>query len=187
MWTYHDYLLYPVNITQPNLDIALMMVNLIGGYSGELGAALRYLNQAKTMPTENGVRLLTDIGTEEMAHVEILSEMIHQLVKDATIDEIKESPLLHSYVENRYSFKPTNMSGNPFTVDYYASTGDPITDLYEDLAAEQKARSVYENIMNLTDDKDVLGPLSFLREREIIHFNRFKDLLDEYLKAKNKS
>ncbi len=180
MWTYKKYLLYPVKITKPNPDFAIMIVNLIGGYSGELGAALRYLNQADTMPTLEGKALLTDIGTEEMAHVEILSAMVRGLTRGVDLDKIKNSNMLKSYAQNRYSFKPTDTFGNPFTVDYYASTGDYITDLYENLAAEQKARSVYENIMNLTDDEEILGPLSFLRQREIIHFNRFNDLLQKY-------
>lgn len=183
MWTYNRYLLYPVKITKPNLDLAKHIVTLIGGYSGELAASLRYLNQRHTMPTDEGKALLTDIGTEEMAHVEILASMVKQLTKGASVEEIKKSSNLSNYVEHRYNFFPVNETGNSFTVDYYASTGDAITDLYEDLAAEQKARSVYENIMNLTNDPEILGPLSFLRQREIIHFNRFKDLLEKYLSA----
>lgn len=180
MWTYNRYLLYPVKITNPDPDFAIHIVNLIGGYSGELGAALRYLNQADTMPTNEGKALLTDIGTEEMAHVEILAAMVRGLTRGVNLDEIKESSMLKSYIQSRYSFKPVDSFGNPFTVDYYASTGDHITDLYENMAAEQKARSSYENVMNLTDNEEILGPLSFLRQREIIHFNRFKDLLDKY-------
>lgn len=180
MWTYNKYLLYPVRITKPNLDIANMLVTLIGGYSGELGAALRYLNQANTMPTEGGKALLTDIGTEEMAHVEILANMIKCLTKGANEEDILKSKDLANFIEHKYSFMPTNASGNPFTVDYYASTGHYIADLYEDMAAEKKARAVYENIMSLIDDEEILAPLSFLRQREIIHFNRFKALLDKY-------
>ena len=182
MWEYNKFLLYPVNITKPNLDFAQILVTAIGGYSGELGAALRYLNQRDTMPTAEGKALLTDIGTEEMAHIEILSVMLKQLTKDAPLSEIKKSKDLNNYIEHKYSYFPVNTTGNPFTVDYYASTGDYIADLYEDLAAEQKARAVYESLMDVCDDPEILGPLSFLRQREIVHFNRFKDLLDKYKK-----
>lgn len=182
MWNYKKYTLYPVNITKPNLDFAKILVTAIGGYSGELGAALRYLNQRDTMPTVEGKALLTDIGTEELAHIEILSVMLKQLTKGASLEDIKSSPMLENYIEHKQSYFPVNVSGNPFTVDYYASTGDYIADLYEDLAAEQKARTVYESLMDVTDDKEILGPLSFLRQREIIHFNRFKELLEKYKK-----
>ena len=180
MWDYNKFILYPVNITKPNLDFAKILVTAIGGYSGELAAAMRYLNQRDTMPTAEGKALLTDIGTEELAHVEILSVMLKQLTKGVSLDEIKKSKFLGSYIEHKKSYFPTNVDGNPYTVDYYASTGDYIADLYEDLAAEMKAKAVYESLMDVTDDPEILGPLSFLRQREIIHFNRFKDLLNKY-------
>ncbi len=186
MWNYQRNLLYPVCITKPNLDYAKYLVTAIGSYAGELGAALRYLNQADTMPTVEGKALLTDIGTEEIAHVEILSEMIRQLTKNVSIDKIKESKLLENYVDHGSSFVPTDASGNPFSITYYASTGDFISDLYEDLAAEQKARTMYEHLMDITNDEEILAPLSFLRQREIIHFNRFKELLEKYKKQFSK-
>lgn len=186
MWNYERMLMYPVNITKPNLDYAKYLVSAIGSYAGELGAALRYLNQASSMPTNEGKALLTDIGTEEMGHVEILAAMINQLTKGVSIDEIKKSENLASYVDHGTSLFPVDSSGNPFTVAYYSSCGDYMTDLYEDLAAEQKARTMYEHLMNITNDEEILKPLSFLRQREIIHFNRFKDLLDKYKNVNEK-
>ncbi len=186
MWNYQRNLLYPVHITKPNLDYAKYLVTAIGSYAGELGAALRYLNQANTMPTVEGKALLTDIGTEEIAHVEILSAMIRDLTRGVPLDKIKESKLLGNYVDHGCSFVPTDTAGNLFTVAYYASTGDYISDLYEDLAAEQKAKTMYEHLIDITNDEEILAPLSFLRQREIIHFNRFKELLEKYKKQFSK-
>ena len=134
------------------------------------------------MPDNKGKALLTDIGTEELAHVEMISTMIYQLMKDASLDEIKAAGMDTHYVEHGKALYPTDSNGVPFTVTYFASTGDPVADIMEDMAAEQKARAVYENLINLTDDPDVIGPLLFLRQREIIHFTRFKELYDEYKK-----
>ena len=182
MWKFVKMLEYPVNIKKKDLRLAKYLVTQYGGSNGELAAAFRYLNQRYTMPDDKGKALLTDIGTEELAHVEMISTMIYQLMKDATIDEIKAAGLDTHYVEHGKALYPTDANGVPFTVAYFATTGDPIADISEDMAAEQKARAVYENLINLTDDPDVIGPLLFLRQREIIHFNRFKELYEEYVK-----
>ena len=182
MWKFVKSLEYPVNIKKKDLRMAKYLITQYGGSNGELAAAWRYLNQRYTMPDDKGKALLTDIGTEELAHVEMISAMVYQLMKDATVEEIKEAGLESHYAEHGKSLYPTDANGIPFTVAYFASTGDPVADLSEDMAAEQKARAVYENLINLTDDPDVIGPLLFLRQREIIHFTRFKELYDEYKK-----
>ena len=180
MWKYVKTLEYPVNIKKKDLRMAKYLVTQYGGANGELAAAWRYLNQRYTMPDDKGKALLTDIGTEELAHVEIISAMIHQLMKGATLEELKEAGLATHYAEHGKGLYPTDTNGVPFTVAYFATTGDPIADLSEDMAAEQKARAVYENLINLTTDEDVIDVLLFLRQREIVHFTRFKELYDEY-------
>ena len=180
MWKYVKTLEYPVNIKKKDLRMAKYLVTQYGGANGELGAALRYLNQKMTMPDNKGKALLNDIGTEELGHVEMLETMIYQLMKDATLEEIKEAGLDTHYAEHGKGLYPTDANGVPFTVAYFATTGDPVADLSEDMAAEQKARAVYENLINLTTDEDVIDVLLFLRQREIIHFNRFKALYEEY-------
>ena len=180
MWKYVKTLEYPVDIKKKDLKMAKYLVTQYGGSNGELAAAWRYLNQRYTMPDEKGKALLTDIGTEELAHVEIISTMIYQLMKDATLEELKEAGLDSHYAEHGKGLYPTDANGVPFTVAYFATTGDPLADISEDMAAEQKARAVYENLINLTNDQDVIDILLFLRQREIIHFNRFKQLFEEY-------
>ncbi len=182
MWKYVKTLEYPVNIKKKDLRMAKYLVTQYGGANGELAAAWRYLNQRYTMPDDKGKALLTDIGTEELAHVEIISTMIYQLMKDATLDELRAVGLDTHYAEHGKGLFPTDANGVPFTVAYFATTGDPVADLSEDMAAEQKARAVYENLINLTNDQDVIDVLLFLRQREIIHFNRFKELYEEYKK-----
>ncbi len=182
MWKYVKTLEYPVNIKKKDLRMAKYLVTQYGGANGELAAAWRYLNQRYTMPDNKGKALLTDIGTEELAHVEIISAMIYQLMKDATLDELREAGLDTHYAEHGKGLYPTDANGVPFTVAYFATTGDPLADLSEDMAAEQKARAVYENLINLTSDQDVIDVLLFLRQREIVHFNRFKQLYEEYEK-----
>ena len=182
MWAYEKRLQYPINIKNKDLRMAKLLVTQYGGSNGELAAALRYLNQRYTMPDDKGKALLTDIGTEELAHVEMIQTMIAQLMKDATLDEIKAAGLDSHYAEHKKGLYPTDANGVPFTVTYFATTGDPVADLYEDIAAEQKARAVYENLIDLTNDQDVLGPLLWLRQREVVHFNRFSELLEEYQK-----
>lgn len=180
MWKYVKSLEYPVNIKKKDLRLVKYLVTQYGGANGELAAAWRYLNQRYTMPDDKGKALLNDIGTEELAHVEIISTMIYQLMKDATLEEIRAAGLDTHYAEHGKDLYPTDAQGVPFTVAYFSATGDPIANLSEDMAAEQKARAVYENLIDLTDDPDVIGPLLFLRQREIIHFTRFKELYDEY-------
>ena len=180
MWKYVKALEYPVNIKKKDLRMAKYLVTQYGGANGELAAAWRYLNQRYTMPDDKGKALLTDIGTEELAHVEIISAMIYQLMKDATLEELKANGLDTHYAEHGKGLYPTDANGIPYTVAYFATTGDPIADLSEDMAAEEKARAVYENLINLTTDEDVIDVLLFLRQREIIHFNRFKSLYEEY-------
>lgn len=180
MWAYQKKLMYPINIRNKNLEFAKQLVTQYGGFAGELGAALRYLNQRFTMPDNKGKALLTDIGTEELGHVEMLQTMLYQLIKDATPEEMKAAGLASWYAEHKNGVYPTDANGIPFTAAYFASTGDPIVDLSEDLAAEEKARAVYESLIDLTDDKDIIGPLLWLRQREIVHFARFKELYDYY-------
>ena len=182
MFKYEKKLQYPVNIKKKDLKMAKYLVTQYGGSNGELGAALRYLNQRLTMPDEKGKALLNDIGTEELGHVEMLETMIYQLMKDATLEEIKEAGLDAHYAEHAKALYPTDANGVPFTVTYFATTGDPLADLSEDMAAEQKARAVYENLIDLTTDPDVIAPLLWLRQREIVHFTRFKELFEEYEK-----
>ena len=186
MWQYQKKLEYPINITKKDLRMAKYLVTQYGGSAGELGAALRYLNQRYTMPDDRGKALLTDIGTEELGHVEMLSTMIYQLMKGATIEEIRNAGLDSHYAEHERAVYPTDASGVPFTVSYFATTGDPLADLSEDMAAEQKARAVYELLIDLTDDPDVIGPLLWLRQREVVHFQRFKELYDYYKNQQKK-
>ena len=182
MFNYNKRLQYPVNIKKKDLRMAKYLVTQYGGSNGELAAALRYLNQRYTMPDSKGKALLTDIGTEELAHVEMISTMIYQLMKDATMDELREAGLDTHYAEHSKALYPTDANGIPFTVAYFATTGDPLADISENMAAEQKARAVYENLIDLTTDPDVIGPLLWLRQREIVHFTRFKELFEHYEK-----
>lgn len=182
MFRYEKKLQYPVNIKKKDLRMAKYLVTQYGGANGELGAALRYLNQRMTMPDNKGKALLTDIGTEELGHVEMLETMIYQLMKDATLEELQQAGLDAHYAEHAKALFPTDANGVPFTVAYLATTGDPLADISEDMAAEQKARAVYENLIDLTDDPDVIGPLLWLRQREIVHFERFKELFEYYQK-----
>ena len=182
MFNYSKKLQYPINIKKKDLRMAKYLVTQYGGSNGELAAALRYLNQRYTMPDNRGKALLTDIGTEELAHVEMISTMIYQLMKDASMEELREAGLDTHYAEHSKALYPTDANGVPFTVAYFATTGDPLADISEDMAAEQKARAVYENLIDLTNDPDVIDPLLWLRQREIVHFNRFKELFEHYSK-----
>lgn len=182
MFRYDKRLQYPINITKKDLRMAKYLVTQYGGANGELGAALRYLNQRYTMPDSRGKALLTDIGNEELGHVEMISAMVYQLMKDATMDELREAGLDSHYAEHSKAIFPTDANGVPFTVAYFATTGDPLADLAEDMAAEQKARATYENLIDLTNDPAVIGPLVWLRQREIVHYARFKELFEYYQK-----
>ena len=154
-----------------------------GGANGELAAAMRYFSQKFTMPDDKGRALLNDIATEELGHCEMICSMVSELTKDASLKELEEAGLASYYADHNKGIYPVDASGVPFTATYFAVTADPIADLMEDMAAEQKARAVYENLIDLTDDEDVLAPLLFLRQREVVHFNRFKELY-EYYKSK---
>jgi spore coat protein JC len=169
MWKYEKKLQYPVNIKRPNARLAQVIVSQLGGPDGELAAALRYLNQRYTSPYSSVTGILTDIGTEELAHVEIISTIIYQLTKDLSIDEIKKSGFDKYFVDHTLGVYPVSAAGVPFTAAYFQSKGDPITDLTENMAAEQKARTTYDNILRLADDPDVKDAIRFLRQREIVH------------------
>ncbi len=184
MWIYEKKLEYPVNITKKDLKMAKYLMAQYGGPDGELGAALRYINQRYTMPDEKGRSLLTDIGTEELAHIEIISAMIYQLTKGATIKEMEDAGLGAHFTQHNHGLFPSDAVGVPFTTAYIETTGDFIADLESDMAAEQRARATYEHLMDLTDDPDLIAPLSFLRQREIVHYQRFKELRNYYLKKK---
>ena len=180
MFKYEKMLEYPINVKKKDLKMAKLLVTQFGGPDGELSAALRYLSQRFTMPDDKGKALLTDIGTEELGHIEMICTMINQLIKDATIEKLKKAGLESWYVQHKKGVFPTDSSGVPYTATYIQSSGDPIVDLHEDLAAEEKARLTYENLMDLTNDESLLAPLSFLRQREVVHYVRFKELLDYY-------
>ena len=183
MWQYQKKLQYPVDIKRKDLRMAKYLVTQYGGSNGEMAAALRYLNQRYTMPDERGKALLTDIGTEELAHIEMISTMIYQLMKGASLEELRQAGLDTHYAEHNRALYPTDANGVPFSVMYFATTGDPIADLYENMAAEQKARAVYEHLLDLATSEDVKAPLIYLRERELVHFTLFKELLESYEKS----
>ena len=182
MWLYSKKLQYPISIKNKDLSMAKYIITQLGGPNGELAASMRYISQRYTMPDEKGKALLTDIGTEELGHMEMVSTMVYQLTQGASIEEIKAAGLQSYYTEHGCSLFPVDSNGVPFTAAYFAATGDPVADIAEDMAAEQKARAVYENLMNQTQDPDLLAPLSFLRQREIIHYERFRELYEEYVK-----
>lgn len=188
MWKYEKKLQYPVKIKKPDARMAQVIISQLGGPDGELAAALRYLNQRYAMPYSEVTGLLTDIGTEELAHVEMISAMLYQLTKDLSIDEIKKAGFDKYFVDHTLGIYPQSAAGVPFTAAYFQSKGDPITDLTENMAAEQKARSTYDNILRLADDPDVKDAIRFLRQREIVHFQRFGEglrIVQDNLNAKN--
>ncbi|MBQ7668650.1 MAG: manganese catalase family protein [Clostridia bacterium] len=188
MWNYEKRLQYPVKITKPDPAMAKIILSQLGGPDGELGASMRYLSQRYTMPYKEVKGILTDIGSEELAHLEIVSAIVHQLTKNLSIDEIKKSGFDAYFVDHTNAVYPASAAGDPFTAAYFQSKGDPITDLSEDMAAEQKARTTYDNILRLTDDPAVRDPIKFLREREIVHFQRFGESLrvvQDNLNSKN--
>ena len=181
MWLYEKKLEYPVNIKRKDLNMAKALLAQYGGPDGEFAASMRYLNQRYTMPDEKGFALLNDIGTEELAHVEIIATMVKQLMDGATPKELIDAGLTGQYVQHDHALFPVDANGVPFTSAYIQTTGDWNADLTEDMAAEQKARVTYEHLMDITNDPDLLAPLSFLRQREVVHFERFKELRDYYL------
>lgn len=187
MWIYEKKLEFPVKIKQTNPALAQCILTQFGGPDGELAASLRYLSQRFDMVTPEAKATLNDIATEELAHLEMIGSICLQLSENADPEEIKKSGFDKYYVDHGKGIYPASASGVPFTAAYLQSKGDPITNLYEDMAAEEKARSTYEYIMNLTDDPDVLAPIKFLREREIVHFQRFGEALrkvQDYMDSK---
>ena len=185
MWIYEKKLEFPIKITTPDARLAKIMIEQYGGPDGELGASLRYLSQKFTMVTPEAKATLNDIATEEFAHVEMMGTIVQQLTRGLTKQQIIDSGLDTYYVNHGLGVYPSSAAGVPFSALALQSKGDPITDLYEDMAAEQKARTTYEYLIDLTDDPEVLAPLRFLREREIVHFQRFGEALDiarDYLK-----
>lgn len=188
MWIYEKRLQYPVNITTPNAKLAQVIISQFGGPDGELAASQRYLSQRYTMPVREAAGLLTDIGTEELAHMEMISAIVYQLTKNLSMEEIKENGFDKYYVDHTLALYPVAASGTPFSATYFQSKGDAITDLFEDMAAEQKARTTYDNILRLVHDNDVCEPIRFLRQREIVHFQRFGEALriaQDNLNSKN--
>ncbi len=188
MWNYEKRLQYPVKISRPNAKMAQVIMSQFGGPDGELAASMRYLSQRYTMPYKEVTGILTDIGTEELAHMEIVSAIIYQLTKDLSLEEIKASGFDKYYVDHTLALWPQSAGGAPWTSAYFQSKGDPITDLHEDMAAEQKARTTYDNILRLVKDPEVCDPIRFLREREIVHYQRFGEslrIVQDNLDSKN--
>ena len=177
MWTYDKKLQYPVNIKNPNPEMAKFIITQFGGPDGELAASQRYLSQRYAMPVKEVKGILTDIGTEELGHMEMISAIVHQLTRNLTPEQIKQSGFSSYFVDHTTGVYPVDANGVPFTAAIFQSTGDPIADLNEDLAAEQKARVTYDNILRLADDPDVRDAIKFLREREIVHYQRFGESL----------
>lgn len=188
MWNYEKRLEYKINIKNCDPKIAQDILAQYGGPDGELNASLRYLSQRFAMPYKEVCGVLTDIGTEELAHLEMICAIVHQLTSDLTPEQIQASGFDKYYVDHTTGIWAATASGEPYTADFFQSTGDPITDLNEDLAAEQKARTTYDNLLRLIKDPDVRDPILFLREREIVHYQRFGEALrrvQERLDSKN--
>ena len=177
MWNYEKRLQYPINISTPNAKLALFIMSQYGGPDGEIGASMRYLSQRFTMPNRMSTAVLNDIGTEELSHLEMVSTIVHQLTRNLTMEEIEASGLGPYYIDHTVAVWPQAAGGVPFNSCEFQSKGDPITDLFEDLAAEQKARSTYDNILRLIKDPEVCDPIRYLREREIVHYQRFGESL----------
>lgn len=188
MWSYNKKLQYPVKIKNPNPKFAQIIISQYGGPDGEMAASLRYLSQRYSMPYPELKGLLTDIGTEELAHFEMIGAMVHQLTRELSEEQIKQQGFAEYFVDHTTGVYPVAASGVPFTAAYIGVKGDVITDLHEDLAAEQKARTTYDNILRLIDDPDIREPIKFLREREIVHYQRFGEglrLTTDRLNSKN--
>ncbi len=173
MWNYVKKLQFPVNIKEPNANLAQVIISQFGGPDGELAASMRYLSQRYSMPYREVAGVLTDIGTEELAHLEMVGAIVHQLTRNLSMEEIEKSGFDKYYVDHTIGVWPQAAGGIPFNACEFQVKGDIITDLMEDMAAEQKARSTYDNILRLVKDPDVCEPIKFLREREIVHFQRF--------------
>lgn len=188
MWNYEKRLQYPVHITQPNAKMASFIMSQYGGPDGEMGASMRYLSQRYSMKNRQVAGLLTDIGTEELAHLEIVAAIIQQLTKGLSAKELEAAGVGAYYIDHTAAIWPQAAGGVPFNACEFQSKGDPITDLTEDLAAEQKARTTYDNILRLVKDQEVADPIKYLRAREIVHFQRFGEglrLITDELDSKN--
>ncbi|MCI9359381.1 MAG: manganese catalase family protein [Hungatella sp.] len=188
MWNYEKRLQFPVHITKPCPKTASLIISQFGGPDGEMAASMRYLSQRYTMPCREVGGLLTDIGTEELAHLEMICAIIYQLTKNITAEQAKVNGFDVYYIDHTSALWPTAAAGIPFNACEFQSKGDAITDLTEDLAAEQKARTTYDNLVRVIEDPEVLAPLKFLRQREIVHFQRFGEALEKIkdnLDAKN--
>ena len=177
MWLYEKRLQYPVNITKTCPKTAQLIISQFGGPDGELAASMRYLSQRYTMPCRQIGGLLTDIGTEELGHLEIICAIVYQLTCNLTPEQAKTAGFDAYYIDHTTALWPQAAGGVPYNACEFQSKGDAVTDLHEDLAAEQKARTTYDNILRLVDDPDVLDPIRFLRAREIVHFQRFGEVL----------
>lgn len=188
MFNYIKRLQYPVNIKHPDPKAAAIIISQYGGPDGELGASLRYLSQRYSMPYPELKGLLTDIGTEELGHLEMIGTIVHQLTKNLTEKEIEESGFAPYFVDHTVGVYPQSAGGTPWSAGSMQVTGDPIADINENLAAEQKARVTYDNILRLVDDPDIIEPIKFLREREIVHYQRFGEglrIITDKLDSKN--
>ena len=188
MWSYEKRLQYPINIKEPNAKLAQAIISQYGGPDGEMGASMRYLSQRYSMPFREVAGLLTDIGTEELGHLEMVATIVHQLTRNLSMEEIEKSGFANYYVDHTVGVWPQAAGGIPFNACEFQVKGDIITDLHEDMAAEQKARSTYDNILRLIKDPDVCEPIKFLRAREIVHYQRFGEALrmtQDRLNARN--
>ncbi len=177
LWIYEKKLQYPVRVSKCDPKLAKYLIEQYGGADGELAAAIRYLNQRYSIP-DKVIGLLTDIGTEEFAHLEMIATMVYKLTKDATPEQLAAAGLGEHYADHSHALFYHNAAGIPFTATYIQAKGDPITDLYEDIAAEEKARATYQWLIDLTDDVDIQDALKFLREREIVHALRFREAVE---------
>lgn len=183
MWSYEKRLQFPVNITKTCPKTASLVISQFGGPDGELAASMRYLSQRYTMPCKELGGLLTDIGTEELGHLEMVCAIVYQLTKNLTPEQAKTAGFDAYYIDHTAGIWPTAAAGVPYNACEFQSKGDAVTDLFENLAAEQKARTTYENLIRVIDDPEVREPLKFLRAREVVHFQRFGEALEK-LKAR---
>ena len=188
MWIYEKMLQYPVNIKTKDARLAKIIISQFGGPDGELTASTRYLTQRYAMPNRMAAGLLNDVGTEELAHLEMIAAILYQLTRNLSPEEIAASPLAPYFTDHTTGIYPIAAAGVPFDMKYVGVKGDILTDLNEDLAAEQKARTTYDNLLRMVDDPDVRDPLKFLRQRELVHYQRFGDAIriaQDHLNAKN--
>lgn len=188
MWNYEKRLQYPISISTPNARLASYIISQYGGPDGELGASMRYLSQRFSISNPRVAGLLTDIGTEELAHLEMVGAIVRQLTRGLSAKELEAAGFAPYYIDHTAGIWPQAASGTPFSASEFQCCGDSITDLMEDMAAEQKARTTYENILRLATDQEVADPIRYLRQREIVHFQRFGEALrmvQEELDSKN--